>query len=147
MRAVRELSEAGIPCGVMVAPVIPGLNDHEIASILKAASEAGAKYAGFTLLRLPMTVRPVFEEWLNKHFPDRAAKILGRVRQTREGQLTSPQFHDRMRGTGEMAEQVAKIFSTFRTRYGLDSKPAAHDFSHFVSRPDDGRQMQLPFGQ
>src|SRR5690606_37635351 len=98
LRAIHELSEAGILCGVMAAPVIPGLNDHEIASILKAAAEAGAKYAGFTLLRLPMTVRPVFEAWLIKHFPDRAAKILGRVRQSRDGKLNSPEFRDRMRG-------------------------------------------------
>jgi len=145
LRAIRELSEAGIPCGVMVAPVIPGLNDHEIPSILKAASEAGARHAGYILLRLPMTVRPVFEEWLQKHFPDRVAKVTGRLRQSREGEMNTKEFHKRMKGSGEMADQIAKMFATFRTRYGLDSKPEGADYSQFRSRPDDGRQMQISF--
>ena len=146
LRAVRELTAAGIPCGVMIAPVIPGLNDHEIPAILQAAAVAGAKTAGYILLRLPLTVRPVFESWLTKHFPDRVERVLGRVRQTRDGELNSPAFHERMRGSGEIADQVLKMFSTFRKRYGLESKPVPHDFSKFVSRPADGCQMEIPFG-
>ncbi len=102
LEAIRELSRAGVPTRVMVAPVIPGLNDSEIPQILKAAREAGAGAAGHVLLRLSGSVRPVFLDWLARSEPTRAARVEGAIRQTRGGQLNDTQFGRRMRGTGTL---------------------------------------------
>ena len=100
LRAIRGLAEAGVPVRVLVAPVIPGLTDTEIPAILAAAREAGAKSAAYTMLRLPLTVAPVFLEWLERCYPDRAARIEGRIRGVRGGRLNSPEFGERMSGDG-----------------------------------------------
>ncbi len=143
LRAIEELSAAGVPVGVIFGPVIPGLNDSEIPAVLEAARAAGAQAAGYVLLRLPLTVLPVFEQWLEQAFPDRVEKILGRVRQTREGQLNIAEFHERMKGSGPIAQQIQQLFRLFRDRFGLASRLPPHDFSRFISRPRDGQQMGL----
>jgi len=111
LAAIESLSQAGIPTGVMVAPVIPGLTDHEMPAILNAASAAGARHAGYILVRLPYGVSQLFEDWLTRHFPDRKNKILHRIRSIRNGKLNDPRFKSRMSGEGIFADQVAKLFS------------------------------------
>jgi DNA repair photolyase len=119
LEAIRELAEAGIPVGVNVAPIIPGLNDHEIANILAAAKEAGAQFAFYTMIRLPLTVAPVFSAWLHTHFPDSAEKILGRIRSIRNGRLNDARYGSRMRGEGPLADQVRQLFEVARRRVRL----------------------------
>jgi DNA repair photolyase len=120
LAAVEALASAGIPVGVMVAPVVPGLTDHEMASILRAAAAAGATTAGFIPLRLPHAVATLFEEWLENHFPDRKRKVLGRVREIRGGRLNDPRFGSRMRGEGEYAGQLAALFRATCEKFGLN---------------------------
>ena len=117
--ALRELSAAGIPCGVMTAPIVPGLNDDQIPAILEAAAEAGASRAGYILLRLPHGLRKLFSDWLAAHFPDRRDRVLNRLREARDGDLNDPRFHHRMKGGGEYAEQIGRLFETTRRRVGL----------------------------
>jgi len=120
LRAMAELSAAGIETMVMVAPVIPGLNDSEMPAVLKAAREAGAKGAGYVLLRLPSTVRDVFLDWLHRHRPNHAAKVESFVRSTRGGQLYNSKWRERQRGKGVIAEHIERTFRVFAKRYGLD---------------------------
>jgi len=120
LRAIRELSDAGVPAKAMVSPIIPGLNDSEIPTILEAASEASAVSASYILLRLPLTVEPIFLEWLERTQPDRKERVLNRIRQCRGGGLSDSQFGSRMRGKGEIAEQIDKLFKVFSKKYGLD---------------------------
>ncbi len=131
LQAVHQFKAAGVPVGVMVAPVIPGLNDEEIPAILQAASEAGACQAGFQLLRLPGAVLPIFEHWLAERAPDKRGRVLARIRDTREGKLSDPRFGHRMRGKGQYAEQIAATFQLFARRYGLEKKLAPLDTSRF----------------
>ncbi len=123
--AIWSLSSAGIPVGVFVAPVIPGLNDEEIPAILEAAAEAGAAYASFLLLRLPLGVADHFKNWLEAHFPDRRAKVLHRIREVRGGRLNDSGFHTRFRGQGQYAKQIGKLFRASARKFGLDAKPPA----------------------
>jgi len=118
--AVRRLSGAGIPVGVNVAPVIPGLTDHEIPRILESAAGAGASHASYVLLRLPHGVEELFVEWLERHFPERISKVLGRIRDARDGRLTDPRFGTRMRGQGPFADQLRNLFRVARRKHGLD---------------------------
>jgi DNA repair photolyase len=131
LRAIKELSAAGVPVRVMVAPIIPGLNDWEVPAILRAAKEAGARAAGFQLLRLPLTVAPVFLDWLQRERPDALEKIEGRVRSTHDGKLNKSAFHDRFRGTGVLAEQIRALFRLFARRLELDGPLPAYDCSQF----------------
>jgi len=123
LKTVAQLSQAGIPVGVMVAPVIPGLNDHEIHDILKAASQAGAQFAGYVMLRLPYAVKELFEGWLAEHFPDRKNKILNRIRSVRGGKLYDSSFGTRMRGEGVFARQIEQMFQVAWKKYGFAQKP------------------------
>jgi DNA repair photolyase len=141
MRAIQSLAHAGIPVRVLVAPVIPGLNDSEIPAILAAAKDAGARGAGYTLLRLPLTVAPVFQEWLARTQPDRRQRIEGRIRAARGGKLNDPEFGSRMSGTGEMARQIADLFRLFRSRYGLEGDLPPYDCTRF--RPPVPQSGQL----
>jgi DNA repair photolyase len=143
LEAIRELSRAGVPTRVMVAPVIPGLNDSEIPLILKAAREAGAGAAGHVLLRLSGSVRPVFLDWLARSEPTRAARVEAAIRQTRGGQLNDTQFGRRMRGTGTRAEQIDQTFATFAKRYGLNGPLSPFDFSQFRPPHIPGGQLRL----
>jgi DNA repair photolyase len=131
LQAVRELSEAGVPVRVLIAPVIPGLNEAEIPGILKTAQEAGAKGAGYVLLRLPLTVAPVFREWLERTHPSRLQRIEGRIRDARGGKLNDSEFGTRMCGTGEIAKQIGEIFRLFSKKYRLDGELPPYDCTHF----------------
>jgi DNA repair photolyase len=122
LAAVRELAQADIPVGVNVAPIIPGLNDHEIPRIIEAAAEAGARCAHYTIVRLPFAVSEIFPAWLRSHFPDRADAVLGRIRSMRNGKLNSPQFGQRMRGEGLLAEQIRRLFEVASRRFGLNER-------------------------
>jgi DNA repair photolyase len=124
LEAIRQLRSAGIPVGVMSAPIIPGLNDHEVPAILVAAAEAGAQFAGYTVVRLPYAVAPLFERWLEEHFPDRKEKVLGRIRHLRGGErLNDPRFKTRMRGEGIFAEQIRDLFTLGCKRAGIGQRP------------------------
>ena len=120
LKAVETLAEAGIPVGVNVAPVIPGLTDEELPAILAAAASAGATAAGYILLRLPHAVAPLFSRWLSDHVPDRAEKVMNRIRACRSGRLNDPRFGSRMKGQGIFAEQVEALFRVESRRLGLE---------------------------
>lgn len=143
LKAIERLAAAGIPAGVMVAPVVPGITDHEVPKILEAAAAAGAQTAGYVMLRLPGAVAGLFEKWLEEHFPDRKDKVLNRVREMRGGQLYDSTFGQRMRGEGIFAEQIRATFETFRRRYGLD-RPFPELSTAAFRRP--GEQLSL-FGR
>jgi DNA repair photolyase len=143
LATVRALSEAGVPTQVMIAPVIPGLNDHEIPAILEAARDHGASQAGYTLLRLPLTVRPVFERWLEAAVPLQADRVRQRIQSVRSGKMNDSQFGSRLRGTGPLAEQIAMTFRVFRARYGLSEPTPELDTTAFEHpRPTEG-QLRL----
>jgi DNA repair photolyase len=122
LAAVEALARAGVSVGVMTAPVIPGLNDHELPSLISAAAEAGAGFAAYTPVRLPHTVRPLFEDWLARRFPERKEKVLNRIRSMRGGRLNDPRFVSRMRGEGIFAEQISQLFDISCRRAGLEEK-------------------------
>jgi DNA repair photolyase len=123
--AIARLREAGVPTGVMLAPVIPGLTDHEIPGILARAAEAGASYAAYTMLRLPHGVAGLFGEWLRRCVPDGSAKVLGRLRDVRGGALNDGCFGSRMRGRGPIADLVDDVFHLARERAGLPADASA----------------------
>lgn len=120
--AIRTLAAAGVPVGAMVAPIIPGLNDHEIPSILAAVAEAGATWANFVVLRLPHGVADLFTDWLERHYSDRKERVLGRIREMRGGKLHEAEFGKRMRGAGPLAEQIRALFHLGCRRAGLGMK-------------------------
>jgi DNA repair photolyase len=120
LAAIAELAGAGIPVGVMTAPVIPGLNDHEIVDILREAGQAGARFAGHTVLRLPGAVGGLFENWLTQHYPARKEKVLGRLRELHGGHVNDPRFHTRMRGEGILAGQIHTLFDLGCRKAGLN---------------------------
>ncbi len=131
LRTIRQLTAAGVPTSVMVAPVIPGLTDSELPAILAAAREAGAESASYILLRLPTTVTDVFFAWLEKFYPNRAAKVALLLRSTRDGQLYHSGFGSRMRGEGEMARHIEQTFRVFAKKYGYKGDPPALSAAHF----------------
>jgi len=120
LEAVRLLSEAGIPVGILVAPVVPCITDHEMPKIIEAAVAHGAKWAGYVNLRLPYGVKDLFEQWVREHFPDRAEKVLNRIRAMRDGKLNESKFGERMRGHGIFAEQMNQMFHAACRHAGLD---------------------------
>lgn len=138
--AMRVLADAGIPVGVNVAPVIPGLTDHEIPAILEAASEAGASFAGMIVLRLPHGVKDMFEGWLRQNVPDRADKVLNRVRALRGGALNDARFGSRGRGVGPWAAQMRSMFRIQAERLGLGRPPTLSAES--FRRPADPAEAQ-----
>jgi DNA repair photolyase len=140
LRAIEMLARAGVPVGVMVAPIVPGLNDREIPAVLEAARKAGATSAGYTLLRLPHGVKDIFAEWLKMNFPEKLDRILGTVREVRGGKLNVSEFGTRMRGEGPYADQINQMFHVFRERLGY-GKMRELATGHF-RRPGD-RQMML----
>ncbi len=139
--AVEALSKAGVPVGVIVAPVIPALNDHEIPAILAAAKSAGAGWAGMEILRLPLTVAPVFQEWLEQNEPGRREKVLGRIRAIRGGKLNDSRFGIRMRGQGTFADQISQMFHVARRKLGLAENGPEPSLDSF--RSWEGSQMSL----
>ncbi|MEO7387832.1 MAG: PA0069 family radical SAM protein [Gammaproteobacteria bacterium] len=144
VEVLRRLAAAGIPCGVLAAPMIPGLNDHELEDILAAAADAGARYAGYVLLRLPHEVEPIFAEWIQSQYPLKAAKVLSLIRQMRDGALNDSQFGRRMRGSGPMASLLAQRFAAACRRHGFNRRSeVALDTSRFTVPPGPGTQFDL----
>jgi len=141
LRAIRELSAAGVPVGVMVAPVIPGLTDHELPGILAAAAEAGARRAGYLIMRLPYAVKDVFLAWLDTHAPTKKARVLDRVREIRGGQLNVSDWGKRHVGEGIFAGQIRELFTVAARRAGLNQDRVELSTAHF--RPPGGKQMDL----
>jgi DNA repair photolyase len=124
LEAIATLRAAGIPVGVMVAPIIPGLTDQEIPNIVEACANAGAQFAGYTIVRLPWAVAPLFEKWLEEHFPDRKEKVLGRIRDIRGGvKLNDTRWGARIKGEGIFSEQIASMFEISCRRAGMNARP------------------------
>lgn len=139
--AVTKLSRVGIPVGVLVAPVLPAINDHQIPSILAAAAAAGARFAGYSLLRLPHGVKDLFADWLARHFPDRREKVMSAIRALRGGKFNDARFVRRMSGEGIWAEQLEKMFDVFRRRAGLSER--GPELSAAAFRRPTGSQLEL----
>lgn len=137
LATVEQLARAGVPAMVMVAPIIPAINESEAPAILKAAAEAGACGAGFTMLRLPYQIKDLFLDWLKRHFPDRAAKVEHAIREMRGGELYSAEFFKRHRGEGERAEQIAEMMNLFKRRYGLKRKWGGVSSEEFLRRKSE----------
>jgi DNA repair photolyase len=141
LRAMRALAEAKIPVGVMVAPVIPVLTDHELENILQAAANAGATRAGYVLLRLPYEVKHLFAEWLKTHEPLKAEHVMSRLREMRGGRENDPQFGSRMRGEGVYAQLLSRRFAAATRKFGLNQ--VAHDLQTEIFRPPVKAEPQL----
>lgn len=141
LRAIRTLAEAGIPVGVMVGPVIPGLTEHELPSILQAAADAGATSAGYVVLRLPHAVKQIFSDWLEREEPTKKERVLSRVRDLRGGKLNVSEWSTRMKGEGIFAEQIHDMFGVAARRAGLNERRVDVTTAHF--RPAGGTQLQL----
>ena len=143
LKAIEELNGAGVPSGVLAAPMIPAINDSELENILEAASQAGARSAGYVLLRLPLEIKDLVEEWLEAHFPDRKEKVLKLVRETRGGRLYDSRFGIRKRGSGPYAELLAQRFRLVCKKRGLNRNDWNLDSSLFRKPEADPRQMSL----
>jgi DNA repair photolyase len=143
LRAVRELSSAGVPTRAMLAPLIPGLTDNEVPAILEAAKDAGARGASFVMVRLPYAVAPIFLSWLQKHRPLAAERVEGLIRGMRGGKLYRSQFGARMRGTGSYADGIDKTFDMFVKKLGLDTPWPELDRSQFRPPQMTHGQMRL----
>jgi len=141
--AVRRLTDAGVPTMVMFAPVIPGLNDHELEAVLERSAQAGARGAGYVALRLPLEIKDLFREWLETDHPDRAGRVMSLVRQMRGGREYDPQWGSRMVGQGPIADLLSKRFAAARKRYGLAERQAPLDLTQFRVPPKAGDQIDL----
>ena len=142
LKMIRELSARGVPTGVMAAPMIPGLNDHELEGILEQAAGAGAVSGGYVLLRLPHELKELFEEWLREHYPDRAAHVLSLLRQMHGGAVYDSTFHARQRGRGPFAALLQARFERARRAFGLD-RPAELTTAAFRRPVPRGGQLEL----
>jgi DNA repair photolyase len=143
LAAIRALTEAGVPTGVLVAPMIPALNDTELEAILEAARESGAMAAGYVFLRLPHELKELFEEWLDNHYPDRKGKVLKLIREARGGRLNAARFGERMSGTGAYANLLSDRFDKACRRIGLADHLPALDNRRFAVPPRPGDQLSL----
>ncbi len=141
LAAVEALAKAGVPVGVLVAPVIPALNDHEIPAVLAAARAAGAVWAGMEILRLPLTVAPIFEEWLEQNVPGKKDKILNRIRAMRGGKLNDPRFGARMSGEGIFADQISQMFHVACRKVGFPED--GPELSTAAFRRPEGAQLGM----
>lgn len=139
--AIEKLANAGIPVGVNVAPIIPGLTDSECADIMKAAADAGAQHAGFTILRLPWQLKGLFTDWLEQHFPDRKEKVLNRLRDMHDGKLYKSSWGERRRGKGNFSKQIQDLFALQKVRLGLNKDLTPLTTEHF--RRIQSGQMDL----
>ena len=143
LEAISRLAEAGVPVGVGFAPVIPGLNDHELEAVLEASAKAGATTAMYVTLRLPLEIKDLFREWLAGARPDRAARVMSLVRQTRGGRDYDPDWNTRMKGTGPVADLIAARFRAAVKRYGLDAPRHQLDETRFRVPADARPQLEL----
>jgi DNA repair photolyase len=141
--AIRKLAEANIPVSVNIAPIIPGLTDHEMPGLLRAAHDAGATAAGFTVLRLPHATAPLFEQWLQTHFPDQKEKVLNRLKALRGGKLYDAEWGSRFRGEGIFAEQIARMFEVARRQAGFKPTRDQTELSTAAFRRPGGTQLSL----
>ncbi len=141
LATISDLARAGIPVGVLTAPMIPGLNDHELPQLLGAAADAGAQFAGYVTLRLPYQNKTLFEQWLTEHFPLRKDKVLAGIRAVREGDLNNTEFGTRMRGSGQRADQIEKLFEVGCRKAGLNQRELQLSTAAF--RRPGGVQMEL----
>lgn len=141
LEVVRRLSAAGIPVNVMTAPIIPGLNDSEIPALVKAAADAGASNVAYTMVRLNGSIGPIFEDWIQQAFPDRAQKVLSQIADCHGGQLNDSRFGVRMRGEGKFAELVSRLFRVSMQKYMAGRSMKPYNYSHFIQRK--GRQLDL----
>lgn len=146
LRVIQELAQAGIPVGVLLAPVIPAITDHEIEDLLAAAKEAGAGRAGYVLLRLPHELKVLFREWLAEHYPDRAKHVMSLINQTRGGKDYDSRFGQRMRGTGPYAELLRTRFELARRKCGFETENRRHELSTDLFRPPASDPSQLSLG-
>jgi DNA repair photolyase len=142
LRAIERLARAGVPTGVTVAPVIPGLTDHELPQIVEAAADAGASFAGFIMLRLPYGVASLFESWLELHFPARKERVLNRIREMRGGRLYDSRYSTRGRGKGTYANHIERLFTVACRQAGLDHAPPALS-THAFRRRRGTDQLEL----
>ena len=143
IEAIRMLTEAGVPTTVMVAPIVPAINDREIEAILEERAKAGAGAAGYVVLRLPLEIKDLFREWLHAHFPDRATRVMTIMRQMRGGRDYDPEWGKRQKGEGPYAKLIADRFATACRRLGLDKPRLPLDHTQFRRPPDDGDQGDL----
>lgn len=143
LEAMRELSNAGIPVSVMVAPVVPGLNDQEIERILDSATAAGAREAGYVLLRLPLEVSPIFKDWLLRHYPDRFRHVMSLIRSMRDGKDYDSEFGKRMKGTGPYAWQIGRRFEIAAKRLGLNAEKRVLRTDLFAPQKRGAEQLML----
>jgi DNA repair photolyase len=144
LAVIGRLAAAGVPVGVLAAPVIPALNDHELEAILEAAAAAGARHAGYILLRLPHEVAPLFEEWLGQHYPLRKSRVLRLLRDMRHGQINDPCFGSRMRGTGPLAQLMHQRFERACRALNLNASTGPDlDTTAFAPPPKPGAQLGL----
>ena len=145
LKVIEAVGRAGVPVGVLVAPVIPGLNDHEIPAILDAAAKAGAAFASYVILRLPYGLKGLFAEWLERHYPERREKVLGRLRQMRGGKLNDVRFGARMKGEGVWAEHCAALFAVACRKAGLQRRGPTLSTEHFHVPFANPLQSQITF--
>ncbi len=143
LATVEALARAGVPVGVLVAPVIPGLTDHEIPAIVAASAAAGARFVRHIMLRLPHGLRELFADWLERHFPERKAKVLNRIRAVRGGQLNDARFHSRQRGSGPFADQVEALLNLACRRAGLVGASPTLSTAAFRRPPEPEHTPQL----
>jgi len=143
LRAIRTLSEAGIPVNVMTAPMIPGLNDSELPALLTAAREAGAQWAGYVLLKLPTTVKPVFLDWLERNYPDKSERVQSLIRSTRDGKLSDSQFGRRQVGTGSIAELISSTFEMWCKKLGYVEEHPPLNAEDFCPPAPSSGQLRL----
>lgn len=138
MRAIRELSEAGVPTMAMIAPIIPALNEPEIPQLLEAAADAGARAASYTIVRTNGAVKEVFDNWVHTHFPDRAAKIIAQISAMHGGSVSDSEFGRRMKGEGEFASTVRQVFRVMHRRlFSEGTMPRMN--THLFQRPPEGQ--------
>lgn len=137
LRIVREMAEAGVPVGVMMAPVIPYLNDGEIEAIVKQSKDAGAQFVNYVMIRLPLEVKVLFENWLNEHYPLKAGRIMSRIRDLHGGRTYKSEWGIRMRGQGPFAEIIANRFKIARRKYGIGTTKQRVDAMHKQRRESD----------
>ncbi|MBZ9763078.1 PA0069 family radical SAM protein [Mesorhizobium sp. CA8] len=143
LEAIRQLSDAGIPASVMVAPIIPGLNDPEMERILDSARAAGAREAGYVILRLPLEVAPIFKDWLLRHYPDRYRHVMSLIRSMRDGKDYDSEWGKRMKGAGPYAWQIGRRFEIAAKRLGLNVERRQLRTDQFVAGSGAGEQLML----
>jgi DNA repair photolyase len=142
LKVIEQLSKAGIPTGVMTAPIIPGLNSDEIPDLIKAAADHGADSAGYTIVRLNGAIGNIFNDWIRKNYPDRADKVLHHIQSVHGGQLNDSRFGTRMRGEGNIADSISQLFKLAVKKHLKGRDTFQYDLSHF-RRPGEVMQLEL----